>query len=230
MTAMDERNLDREGRARRRKFVGAVVSIAGGGVLAGLGFAFAQARSGDAATQAGIMAGIGIGLMIGAAIMAWKLRPWDRRWRTESLASRRERLQSNRTQRLWVLPFISALFLVQGTRGLNEIVNGAGSWSDYVSASLPVVYAWVAAAAAMGWGPRAATERRFMEDELTLVLRARAIALAFPVLMAGVTVALGLALWRPPLAILALPFVLTAAGATAGIRFAWLDREAGQDG
>jgi hypothetical protein len=62
------------------------------------------------------------------------------------------------------------------------------------------------------------------------VLRSRAIAAAFIVLMAGGTVAFGLGLWRTDLGIAALPFILSAAGATAGIRYAWLDREYGKDG
>jgi hypothetical protein len=47
--------------------------------------------------------------------------------------------------------------------------------------------------------------------------------------MAGTTIALGLGLWRLETGLIALPFALAAAGATAGLRFAWLDREAGRD-
>ncbi|WP_150126062.1 hypothetical protein [Brevundimonas sp. LM2] len=227
---MDERDLEREGRGRRRKFVAGLLALGLGLTLAGLGFALAPSRSADAATQVGVLAGIGVGLAIGGAIIAWKTRPNDHRWHSETVAARRERLQAGRTQQLWLLPLASAAFLFQGTRGVTAILSGDGSWPDGISALLPVLYAWVAAAVAMGWDHRSRTERRFMEDELTLVLRARAVGLAFLVLMAGGTVALGLGLWRPSLAILALPFVLTAAGATAGIRFAWLDREAGRDG
>jgi hypothetical protein len=36
-------------------------------------------------------------------------------------------------------------------------------------------------------------------------------------------------LWRPEVGILTLPFVLAAGGASAGLRFAWLFREAGRD-
>jgi hypothetical protein len=48
--------------------------------------------------------------------------------------------------------------------------------------------------------------------------------------MTGLTVALGLGLWRPQYGIMALPYVLALGGASAGLRFAWLDREAGRDG
>lgn len=230
MTAMGERDLEREGRERARKFAIAIGAAVVGTAFMATGFALGSSRTGDAATQAGMLAGMGFAFTVGGAAIAWRMRPNYTGWRTESASARRERLQTRRTQLLWVLPMISALFLFQGLRGLNEIIGGSGSWSHYLSASLPVLYAWVATAVAMGWDYQARTERRFLEDELTVVLRARAIGLAFFVLMAGVTVALGLALWRPPLAILALPVVLTAAGATAAIRFVWLDREAGKDG
>lgn len=49
-------------------------------------------------------------------------------------------------------------------------------------------------------------------------------------MMVGVTLTLGLGLWRPEMGVIALPLVLSAAGSTAAIRFVWLDREAGKDG
>ena len=42
--------------------------------------------------------------------------------------------------------------------------------------------------------------------------------------------ALAVGLAQPRYAAVALLFAIVAAGATAGVRFAWLDREAGQDG
>ena len=230
MTALEDRDLKLEGRGRTRKCVGARSTCAVGGLLTGRGFVFAQGRSGDEVTQAGVLAGIGVGLMLGGAAIAWKMRPNDRRWRTETATGKRERLQGQRTRQLWLLPMVSVLFLVQGTRALNDILAGQGSWPDYLGAALPVLYAWVAAAIALGWDWQSRKERRFMEDELTVALRARAVGLAFVVLMGGATLTLGLALWSPRVGVLAIPFVLVAGGAAAAIRFAWLDREAGRDG
>jgi hypothetical protein len=81
----------------------------------------------------------------------------------------------------------------------------------------------------MGWDGGSRKNKRFLEDELTQSLRARSMILAFFVLMAGATVSLGLGLWRAEVGILSLPFVLAAGGASAGLRFAWLFREAGRD-
>ena len=71
------------------------------------------------------------------------------------------------------------------------------------------------------------------QQVITTVVKITGIAwfvLAFVVLMGGVTVALGLGLWRADYGVLALPYVLALGGASAGLRFAWLDREAGRDG
>ena len=62
-------------------------------------------------------------------------------------------------------------------------------------------------------------------DPARIVAAAGALAL-----LGGVTVALGLGLWRAEYGVLALPYVLALGGASAGLRFAWLDREAGRDG
>jgi hypothetical protein len=86
------------------------------------------------------------------------------------------------------------------------------------------------AALAMGWDGNSRKNRRYLEDELTEALRARAVVWAFGVLMAGGTVALCVGLWRPEMGVADLPFAMVAAGATAALRFALLDREAGRDG
>lgn len=226
---MDDGELERQGRTRGRKFRGALATVILGGTLAGLGFLFGQDRSGDEATQAGVMAGIGVGLLIGGLGFAWLTRPGDRRWQTESSMTKGDRLQAQRARQLWLFPLAMAAFLVPATLALRDIVAGEGGLADYLSASLPALYAWVVAAIALGWDRQSRTNRRYLEDELTLALRSRAVGAAFVVLMVGVTLALGVGLWKPAMGIAALPFVLAAAGATAGIRFAWLDREAGRD-
>lgn len=228
MRGMNEADLDREGRARGRKFRSALATGVLGGALAALGFVFGQARSGDEATQAGVMAGIGIALVFGGLGYAWVTRPNDHRWRTEGAVEKHDRLQARRARQLWLFPLAMTAFLFPATLALQDILVGEGGLADYLSAVLPALYAWVVTAIALGWDRQSRDNRRYLDDELTRSLRARAVGAAFVVLMAGVTLALGLGLWRPELGIAALPFVLAAAGATAGIRFAWLDREAGR--
>ena len=108
--------------------------------------------------------------------------------------------------------------------------EGEGRLRDYLWILLPVLYAWVTASIAMGWDHNSRQNRRFLEDELTVVIRARAMTAAFWVLMAGATASLALFLVRPEFGAMGLLTALAAGGGTAGVRFAWLDREAGQDG
>ncbi len=228
MTAMIERDIEREARARRAKFRLALTLACIGAVATAAGFVVGSDRTGDAATGWGVLAGIGFSMIVGGAVYAWTSRPGDQRWRDERPQTRVDRLQASRAWQLWLFPMASLAFLVPGTLAIREILAGEGTFGDYLGVSLPVLYAWVVAAITLGWDHQSRTHRRFLEDELTQALRARAMIAAFGVLMAGATVAFGLGLWRAELGIAALPFALTAAGATAGIRFAWLDREAGR--
>jgi len=138
-------------------------------------------------------------------------------------------LQAQRASQLWTLPVLALLMLVMALGPARDILAGTGGMRGYFWLGLPVLYAWVITMITMGWDGNARKNRKFLEDELTRVLRARALTPAFVVLMAGVTIALILGAVRPELGVLALPFVLAMAGATAGIRFAWLDREAGRE-
>ena len=230
MTAMDDREMQKEARARRGKFVGSLATVALGAGMAGVGFVIGSARTGEEATGWGVLAGMGFGLAVGGAIIAWIKRPGANGWRIETEPLKRDRLQAQRVRQLWIFPIVTLAFLVQSTLSMQDILAGEGQWADYIGAPLPVLYAWVVAMITMGWDHQSRTNKRFLEDELTAVLRARAIGAAFVVLMLGATVAFSLGLWRPELGIAALPFVLAGAGATAGIRFAWLDREFGKDG
>lgn len=230
MTIMDDRDTGREARVRRGKFVAALAAVALGAAMVVVGFIMGSARTGDEATGWGVLSGVGTGFVFGGLVLAWIMRPWATGWRAESEPLKRDRLQAQRARQLALFPLVTLAFLVQSTLAVQDILAGAGNFADYISAPLPVIYAWVVASIAMGWDHQSRTHRRFLEDELTVVLRARAIGAAFVVLMAGATIAFGLGLWRLELGVAALPFVLSAAGATAGIRFAWLDREFGKDG
>ncbi len=230
MTVMDDRELHRQMRARRTRFVGSLVLAAVGAAMAGVGFTIGLPLEGEAATNWGILAGAGMTLAAIGAVTAWMMRPGATGWRTETEPLKRDRLQAQRVWQLWLFPLVTLAFLAQSTLAVQDILAGEGGFGDYISAPLPVLYAWVVAAITMGWDHQSRTQRKYMEDELTAVLRARAVSAAFLVLMGGATVAFGLGLWRPEIGVAAIPFVLAAGGATAGIRFAWLDREYGRDG
>ena len=207
-------------------------------VLSGLGLGLAVVGLNPGATSlgetlsdanTGLVTGIGIGVFVIGLMIAWKVRPGSPVTRGEEETGQRERMQQQRALQLWLFPIITLIFLYQSTRAIPLILAGEQSFANYMSVLLPVLYAWLAASVTMGWDGNSRKNRRYLEDELTQVLRARAMVWAFFVLMSGTTIALGLALWRPETGIVAIPFALAAAGATAGLRFAWLDREAGRD-
>lgn len=231
MSNTGDRSDDRPVRGRGWKFMAALV-------LSGLGAGLAVAGLNPGATSlgatledadAGIVTGIGIGLCLVGGMIAWKMRPGGPASRGEDEPGKRERMQEQRSMLLWLFPIITLIFLYQSTRAIPLILAGDTGLANYMSVLLPVLYAWLAASVTMGWDGNSRKNRRYLEDELTQVLRARAIVWAFLVLMAGTTIALGLGLWRLETGLIALPFALAAAGATAGLRFAWLDREAGRD-
>lgn len=227
---MDDQERARTARQRRWKFRLALALTGVGGLAVGLGFALGQGRSGDAATGAGVLAGVGFSLLLIGAVFSWKMRSGDTGWMSEASQGKRDRLQTQRSNQLFVLPAVAVIFLALALEPVRHVVEGEGRLRDYLSILLPVLYAWVTAAIAMGWDHNSRQNRRFLEDELTIVIRARAMTAAFMVLMAGATAAFGLFMVRPEFGAMALLTALAAGGGTAGVRFAWLDREAGQDG
>ena len=227
---MDDQELTATGRKRLRKYYSAL-ALAGLGLPAmATGFFFGQGQSGDEATAWGVLAGLGFSFALAGAIFAWRLRPGDRSWMSEAPQGKRERLQAQRSRQLFVFPVVALIFLALALNAVRNVASGQGELRDYLSIMLPVLYAWLTAAIAMGWDGQSRQNRRFLEDELTVVIRARAVTTAFLVLMAGATIALALFMVSTEYGAIALLTALAAAGATAGVRFAWLDREAGQDG
>lgn len=178
----------------------------------------------------GILAGVGLATAFVGVVKVWIDRQIDLLANEGGGAKKRERMQAQRAAQLWTLPVFTVFMLGLALEPARDILAGDAVGRHAYWLGMPVLYGWVITAITMGWDGYSRKNRRFLEDELTRVLRARALTNAFVVLMIGVTVALLLGLSRPLLGILALPFVLAIAGATAGIRFAWLDREAGKDG
>jgi hypothetical protein len=227
MADNENKRLDRSGRT---KFILLIILIGLGAAMAGGGFAWGDGQSGEAATTAGVIAGMGVAFVVGGAVGAWLYRPNGPRWLVDPTEpGRRDRLQAQRARQLSIIPSLSLIFMAQALSAIHDILAGRGGLSDYLQLSLPVLYAWLTALIVMGWDGGSRKNRRFLEDELTQSLRARSMILAFFVLMGGATLSLGVGLWRPEVGILTLPFVLAAGGASAGLRFAWLFREAGRD-
>lgn len=227
MSALDDKPLRGGAKARARNYWGAILAMVAGGLMVGVGFSLRYSGGGGDATGWGLLAGLGGGIAVIGAVLAWRSRAGPA---TASDMPERDRLQARRARHLWFLPIVNIAFLIQSTAAIDNILGGAAGFGDFLTAPLPVLYAWAVALIIMGWDTQSRSRRRYMEDELTRALRAQSIGLAFLVLMAGVTVAFGLALWRLELAVYAMVYALAAAGAAAGLRFAWLDREFSKDG
>lgn len=206
--------------------------IIGGAIALIIGFAFGLRAEGDVATGFGVLAGAGMVIFVVGLVKLWIDHEVRARADDPGGASKRERLLAQRTRQLWVLPLLSIFLLAQAAWiGLPNILGGVAEFRDYLSLLLPVLYAWVVAAMVMGWDGQTRQNRRWLEDELTQVIRARALSAAFFVLMGGTTIALAIGFFsRPDYGVVASLFAITAAAATAGLRFVWLDREFGKDG
>ena len=230
----DETHMVQRAKAERsRCWLGglALAAVGAAGLIGGSGFALLTGSEGDRATVAGVAAGMGLAFMLLGGLMAW----WGRPGRPVDVAasrdgSRREKLQRERTRQLVLFPLVLLMFMAQAQGGMQRVLGGDHNVGAYVQILLPVLYGWLIPVLVMGWDLHARRNRRLLEDELTQVMRAKSMILAFVVLMGGVTVALGLGLWRADYGVTALPYVLALGGASAGLRFAWLDREAGRDG
>ena len=211
---------------------GIVMAVVGAvALVGGTGFAILFGTEGDQATAAGVVAGMGFGVVLIGSIMAWLGRPGRPiDMATSGEGAQRDKLQRARTQQLVIYPAVLLLFMAQAHSAMQRVLGGDHNLGAYVQILLPVLYGWLIPVLVMGWDWHAQKNRRLLEDELTQVMRARSMILAFVVLMSGVTVALGLGLWRADYGVMALPYVLALGGASAGLRFAWLDREAGRDG
>ncbi|MFN7128865.1 MAG: hypothetical protein ACK4OJ_07345 [Brevundimonas sp.] len=209
----------------------ALAAVGAAAMVGGGGFAIVSGVEGDQATAAGVAAGVGFGLTLIGVIWAWSARPGQPIYVAASgEGARRDKLERARTQQLVMLPVVLLLFMAQAHRAMERILGGDHNLGAYVQVLLPVLYGWLIPLVVMGWDAHTRKNRRFLEDELTQQMRAKSMILAFVVLMTGITVALGLGLWRAQYGIMALPYVLALGGASAGLRFAWLDREAGRDG
>lgn len=225
--------LKRATTERGRCWWGGVALVVVGvmGLIGGTGFVLLKGADGDQATIAGVAAGMGFAFILLGGLAMW----WGRPGRPIDLATsrdgaRREKLQRERTRQLVLFPLVLLLFMAQAQMGMQRVLGGDHNAGAYVQILLPILYGWLIPVLVMGWDLHARRNRRLLEDELTQVMRAKSMILAFVVLMGGVTVALGLGLWRADYGVMALPYVLALGGASAGLRFAWLDREAGRDG
>jgi hypothetical protein len=220
---------------RRRITLTAIGLIVFGLGLCILGFAgnYGLRPADDEATWWGIVAGIGFATTFIGVIKVWLDLSIAAMANDPGGASKRERLQAQRAYQLWLFPVIAIVLLTLSIEPLLALLSTGSAdlgVRDVFGIALPVLYAWIVPMIVMGWDAYSKENRRFLDDELSRAIRARAVTTGFVVLMIGVTAAFGLGLVRPALGVVAMLFALTLGGAATGVRFAWLYREAGKDG
>ena len=228
----DERaRLDTEESRRLGRMKAGLVVTALGGMSVAIGAMSQQDAIGEARMPGlWLMLGGVLGALAGA-IIAWLHRPGEAARRLDALGGRIDRAQRARTQQLTLFPISALIFSSLGVLTVGRLQDGeALGLTDWLMMSLAPLYAWVVAAIVMGWDGGSRKLKRYLDDEFSRVLRGRAIVFAFFVLLAGATGVYGLGLFQPELAVRLMPMVLGVAGASAGLRFAWLDRKADQDG
>lgn len=218
-------------KSSRRISLSAIGLILFGIGLSATGFAgnYGLRPADDEATWWGIVAGIGFATTFIGVMKIWLDLSIAALANDPGGAVKRERLQAQRAWQLWVLPVATVVLLVLAIRPLEAHLAGRGDFQDICRIGLPVLYAWVVPMITMGWDGYSRQNRRFLDDELTQALRARALKAAFFVLMGGVTAAFIMGLMRPDLGMAGVMIAIAAGGATAGVRFTWLYGEAGRD-
>jgi len=216
------RSVPPSARHGARRLKGPILAAVGAVLLIGGAVVGASGAEGDAASAAGVAAGAGLVLGLAGLFMA---RRRDAGCAAHGDTTRLDQLQKRRTRQLVIYPAIMLGLLAQSFGSLHACMVGEGRLVDVIRVLLPVLYGWITPLIVMGWDGVTLANRE-LDDELTQSMRARSMILAFVVLMAGATIALMLGLWNPAYGVTALPIVLAVGGAAAGLRFAWLDREA----
>jgi len=224
----DQGEVKRALNDRARRYGWGLVLTAVGVVACVAGFVVGDGRTGDAATAAGVLAGIGFAVMVVGLILAAWHHPSRSQQIGERSQTKRDRLQAERSRMLWTFPVVGLALLYVAYEASGDIQAEGPSLMACLRLGMPVLYAWLVVLMVLGWDKYSITNRRFLDDELTQVFRAQALKAAFVVLMACTTLALGLMVWRAEAGIMAMIVSLTVSAATAGFRFAWLDREANQ--
>jgi len=144
--------------------------------------------------------------------------------------SYRDRLQRDWVRRITVLPAATLGITVIAMTRADEWLSGEDKGlSGVVLAAAAAINLLLIPLMLMGWDGGSRKMKRLLEDELTRAYRASAITCAFWILLVGAMGAYLVGLWKPPVAVVALPMILWVAAATAALRFAQLHRRAERD-
>jgi hypothetical protein len=217
--------LARERRRRRRHGFALVVFILG---LVGIAAPVMHEEGPHAQWIVAVAAAGGVAMLVGA-ILAWVSKPSEDRRRLDAVMTYRDRVQRNRTIQLFTMSLVVLIDVIMIIGFSGHLLAGRVG-EAVVPLLMAVTLSWTIIMTVMEWDGGSRKMKKFLDDELSRHIRARATSLAFIVLMAGATLALAASVWAPKWTPLVLAFSLLASAGAAALRFALLDREASGDG
>ena len=140
------------------------------------------------------------------------------------MGGRRDVAQGKWAYVVGIVPITSLPVCMMSSEALWQMVNGANDVALSKAALGPLL--------TVGWfvylmfGHRGRQERRWLHDELMVAYHGSAMTWGFAAAFAGLVVVLGLMLWKLPVAVAAMPYVMLAVVWVAGLRLWWQVREA----
>lgn len=141
--------------------------------------------------------------------------------------SYRDRVQRDWVRRITILPAATlGITVIAMTRADEWLAGEDRGLSGVVLAAAAAINLLLIPMMLMGWDGGSRKMKRLLEDELTRAYRSSAITCAFWMLLVGAMGAYLVGLWKPHVAVVALPMILWVAAATAALRFAQLHRRA----
>lgn len=226
-----DRAMIRAEHDRQRRYFLSVLPLSAGlsGVLiAGLLIA-------DGAVEPVALAWLGLAVAIVAlgwgGLQMWRARP---NAITHQLAARAGYWEGRQRARLasQLFLFIPAIGLLGWSLNAAwRLATGSGEWFHWAAAAIAVVIPLMGGLTVAGIGTGETSRGRSrMDDELTDIIRKRALATGYVALLAAATCIYLIGLWRPALAITLTPVALLVGSAAAALRFALLERKAERDG
>jgi len=226
MDETEQRALEAREAKRSTRFTTALVVLTGALLMdVAVGVAVLRGEAPPTVLAVAVLTAVTLGL----AALTLAHAPGREARRLAASPGRRDREQHKRAERLTLLSACGLAGGALGAWGSGGLLSGELTFSVGTVAIWSALWGLALPALVMGWDGGARRVKRFLEDELTRAFRDQAITTGFWVLLPGVIAAYVVGLWRPDWAVTALPLVMTAAGASATLRFALLHRAAGRD-
>ena len=217
----------RVAQTRSRRMRAGLMLVAAGCAAAAGGLILGMEGEGGASIGGWTAVGIGAAVLVAGGLMAWIQRatPEDQRVMDDA-PTRRDREQRQRRGSLFMVAGQFMFAMIIGLPAIGRILEGEGRWADGVFALFVVAMAWIALAMVQGWDGQSRKARKYLEDEWTRSLRGNALSWGYVVLLAGISLAYGVSLYRPEATPWVLALAIAAGGAAPALRFATVDKAA----